>query len=152
MVLQAAGMMLMAAGFFSCDSGKTPEGILKQHEMVPILLEVYLAEGQINELRIKRDSAMMMFEVYEQKIFEKYHVSDSTYKASLVYYYDHPDQLESIYETVLDSLNLMEKKLEEKKDEGEGKEDDENKLLKELKKKEERQTNEDQPSKEKLNT
>ncbi|TRX49854.1 DUF4296 domain-containing protein [Fulvivirga sp. M361] len=111
------GLILLP--FFSCNSKKIPEGMLTQEQMVPILLDVYIGESRVNEFKVKRDSAMILFHAYEQKIFEKYEISDSVYRMSVAYYYDHPDELESIYETLLDSLNLMEKRLEEKNKEKE---------------------------------
>ncbi|MEO1099797.1 MAG: DUF4296 domain-containing protein, partial [Bacteroidota bacterium] len=93
-----------------CDGEEVPEGILSEEDMIPIMLDIYLAEGKVNELRVKRDSALAIFDVYEIKILEKYELTDSVYTNSLRYYYDNPLKLESIYETVLDSLNLMEKR------------------------------------------
>ncbi|MEM9299665.1 MAG: DUF4296 domain-containing protein [Bacteroidota bacterium] len=99
-----------------CDGEEVPEGILSEEDMIPIMLDIYLAEGKVNELRVKRDSALAIFDVYEIKILEKYELTDSVYTNSLRYYYDNPLKLESIYETVLDSLNLMEKRLDEIKE------------------------------------
>ncbi len=99
-----------------CYGEEVPEGILSEEDMIPIMLDIYLAEGKVNELRVKRDSALAIFDVYEIKILEKYELTDSVYTNSLRYYYDNPLKLESIYETVLDSLNLMEKRLDEIKE------------------------------------
>ncbi|MCG8391228.1 MAG: DUF4296 domain-containing protein [Cytophagales bacterium] len=115
----------------ACSSKEAPVGVLTPEQMIPIFLDVYLAEGKVNEMRVKRDSSLALFEVYEQYIFEKHNVADSTYRLSMSYYYDHPDQLEMIYETVLDSLNLLEKRLEEKEKEelknGDGEDEEETK-------------------------
>lgn len=149
----AVGCLVMLHVFpalWSCSSEKEAGNILKQDQMVSVLLEVYLAESRVNEFRVKRDSSMAIFQVYEQKIFEKFKISDSVYRASLAYYYDHPDELESIYETLLDSLNLMEKKIQEKKKGEEKDGDQEPDEEKEEGKKVERQANEDEPSGEKL--
>ena len=99
-----------------CDGEEVPEGILSEEDMIPIMLDIYLAEGKVNELRVKRDTAKAILEEYEKKIHEKYELTDSVYTNSLRYYYDNPLKLESIYETVLDSLNLMEKRLDEIKE------------------------------------
>ena len=119
-----ASMLLVVVLLGACSSKEVPKEILTPGQMVPIFLDVYLAEGKVNDLKIKRDSSMALFEVYEQYIFEKHNVADSIYRQSMSYYYDHPDQLEMIYETVLDSLNLLEKRLEEKEKEGQKKEDE----------------------------
>lgn len=112
-------LLMLIMMFMACSSEDVPEGVLTRDQMVPIFLDVYLAEGKVNNLKVKRDSSLALFEIYEQLIFEKHNVSDSIYRLSMSYYYDHPDQLEMIYETVLDSLNLLEKRLEEKKEEEE---------------------------------
>ena len=118
-LIKACLVVLTTALFVGCSSDDVPEGILTEQQMVPILIDVYLAEGKVNELRLKRDSAITIFEVYEHKILETYSVNDSTYTNSLRYYFEHPLKMESIYETVLDSLTLMEKRLEETKEEDE---------------------------------
>lgn len=98
----------------ACSSNERPEGILSEEEMIPILLDVYLGEGRLSSMNLKRDSALKVFEVLEGRVFEKYNTTDSIYRTSIVYYYDHPKEMEKIYEVVLDSLNLREQVLNEK--------------------------------------
>ncbi len=112
-------ILMLSTLAVSCGDDDLPEGILKENEMVPILLDMYIAEGKVSELKVKRDSALIIFDVYEDKILDTYALTDSIYTNSLRYYYDHPLKLESIYETVLDSLTLLEKRLDELKKENE---------------------------------
>lgn len=97
----------------SCGSDSRPDGILPEDEMVPILMEVYLSEGRLSNLNLKRDSALQVYLTVEGKIFEKYNTTDSIYRASMIYYYDHPKDMEKIYEVLLDSLNIREQKMTE---------------------------------------
>ncbi|MDX1627192.1 MAG: DUF4296 domain-containing protein [Fulvivirga sp.] len=90
-----------------------PEEILTEEKMTGILLDIYSAEGKVSSLNIRRDSALAIFSVYEQKIFEQHGVEKDRYKQSLSYYYNHPEQLGRIYEGVLDSLNIRDKKIKE---------------------------------------
>ncbi|MEM9857231.1 MAG: DUF4296 domain-containing protein [Bacteroidota bacterium] len=112
-------ILMLSALAVSCGDDDLPEDILKENEMVQILLDMYIAEGKVSELKVKRDSALIIFDVYEDKILDTYALTDSIYTNSLRYYYDHPLKLESIYETVLDSLTLLEKRLDELKKENE---------------------------------
>ncbi|MBL3656194.1 DUF4296 domain-containing protein [Fulvivirga sediminis] len=100
------------------SSDDVPEGILHKDEMISIMLDMYLAEGKVNNLRITRDSSLAIFNAYEKALYDKHKVSDSVYRESLTYYYDHPIQLEMVYESVLDSLNLKQERLKQKKEEG----------------------------------
>ncbi|ELR71815.1 hypothetical protein C900_02190 [Fulvivirga imtechensis AK7] len=99
--------------------------------MVSFLIDVYIAEGKVQNLRVPRDSAIAIFDVYEQKLLEKHGINKDTYVKSMSYYYDHPQKLELIYETVLDSLNLKEQQLREKKEEDVKLEEDKKKPTKE---------------------
>lgn len=107
-------LILCYAVLLAC-SGKddVPEGVLPQDKMVPILIDVYVAEGKVQNLRVPRDSAAAIFEAYEERIFTTHEVDRQTYLNSLTYYYDQPKKLELIYEIVLDSLNLREQRLKE---------------------------------------
>ncbi|MTI20737.1 DUF4296 domain-containing protein [Fulvivirga sp. RKSG066] len=110
----------------SCGKER-PEEVLKDEQMVSILLEVYLGEGKISALNVKRDSSLAIFEKYEQKIFEKFAVDREQYKKSLAYYYDNPMELEKVYEGVIDSLNIKEQRLKDLKEKPKEKEEEEEK-------------------------
>ncbi len=88
-----------------------PKDIMKPNEMVPVLLDIYLAESQLTELRINRDTTASIFRTYEELIYDSLNVDHEKYKKSLTYYYDHADQLEIIYEAILDTLTKRESRL-----------------------------------------
>lgn len=104
-----------------------PKDVLTKEEMVPLLLDIYIGESKVNNLRLSRDSSMALFAVYEEELFKKYEVTDSTYRRSMTYYYNHPDKLEAIYGIVLDSLNLREQRLKENREKEEVREAKEDK-------------------------
>lgn len=121
-------MILCFALLIACShEDSKPKNVLPQEKIVPVLLDIYMAEGKVNDLRISHDSSVAIFDVYEDKIFEKHQIVDSVYRASMSYYFANPDQLEGIYETVLDSLNLREQRLKESKDDIEKEKDKEDK-------------------------
>ncbi|HNP19917.1 MAG TPA: DUF4296 domain-containing protein [Fulvivirga sp.] len=88
-----------------------PNDIMKPNEMVPVLLDIYLAESQITELRLNRDTTASIFQTYEGLIYDSLNVDREKYKKSLTYYYDHTDQLEIIYEAILDTLTKRDSRL-----------------------------------------
>ena len=97
--------------FTSCDKEDQPQNILQQDQLIKIMIECYLGEARVNGYSIPRDSASKLFIPYEASVLKKYGVSDSELKRTYQYYFDHPTQLEKIYEVVLDSLSLRERKL-----------------------------------------
>jgi hypothetical protein len=95
--------------FNGCKSDvERPGGILPADKMVTILTEIYVAEEKVNRLVLPRDSATQVFEIMEQKIYDKTGIADSVFKASFDYYMDRPKEMEAIYSALVDSLQLKE--------------------------------------------
>jgi len=97
---------------------ETPEGILEKDEMISILLDIHIKEGQVQQLKVIRDSSTRVFKYFEREIFAKHEVSDSVYYNSLSYYYDHPELMEEIYTAIVDSLSVKEQLIEGRSKEG----------------------------------
>src|SRR5688572_26196448 len=97
----------------SCtDSDRDNKHILTREEMVKTMTEIYLAEQKINRLGLPRDSAEREFDHFKQVVFEKIDVSDSVFKRSFDYYMDRPKEMEIIFTALVDSLSLMEQRIE----------------------------------------
>ena len=104
-----AAVMLL---FFSCQKKETtPEGILSNDQMVNVLSELYVIEQKISTLGVKRDSLNQIFDEMKSRVFEKTGVTDSVFRRSLNYYMDHPQTLEVVYTSLIDSLNLREQRM-----------------------------------------
>ncbi|MGM0581935.1 MAG: DUF4296 domain-containing protein [Bacteroidota bacterium] len=91
----------------SC-SGKEdrPKGVIPPEKMALILSDIYQAEYMSSNIGLKQDSAKVVLRHYELKIFEDHDTNDSIYKESFKYYLEHPDQLETIYDIVIDTVSL----------------------------------------------
>jgi len=100
----------------SCgDSDRSKDDILTREEMVKALTEIYLAEQKVNRLGVARDSAEHEFARFKQVVFKKIEVSDSVFKRSFDYYMDRPKEMEIIFTALVDSLSLMEQRIESSK-------------------------------------
>jgi len=71
--------------------------------------DVYLLQEQIQEMKLKDDSAKKVFAYYEKQLFEKHDMDDSIYRESFEYYMDDVSGLANIYEIIADSLSLEER-------------------------------------------
>ena len=49
---------------FSSCKDERPDGVLSQEQMVALLMDIYVAEGNMTELRLERDSVLKIFKVY----------------------------------------------------------------------------------------
>jgi hypothetical protein len=106
--------VLAVASLTACQKETRPAGILSPEEFSKVLVEVYMAEARMNSTALQRDSAMKLFAAYETKMLQQFELSDSVVRKTQQYYVDHSDQLEKIYDSVIDTLSLREKKLRTK--------------------------------------
>jgi hypothetical protein len=98
----------------SCKKEKAPVGILTKEQMVDWMIDIYLAESRTNLMSFSRDSAYRLFYPYPDSLMRRKGIQDSVLQKSYRYYIDHPAVLESIYDTVIDSLNLREQQLRQR--------------------------------------
>jgi hypothetical protein len=85
-----------------------PKGILPSDTMISILIDVHLIEGAIAHANVPRDSALLLYALYEKDLYQKHKINDSIYKTSYKFYSEHPLILNRMYDKVIDSLNLRE--------------------------------------------
>ena len=88
----------------SCFKGEYPDNILSQDEMVSILIEVHLLEAKIQKLYLKEDSSKVLYDHYEDMLFDDLEVDREKYNNSMIYYVDNGYEMGKIYDRVVDSL------------------------------------------------
>jgi len=104
------GSLMTGLICFSCGEEEPRKDILSQDQLTKIMIELYLGEARLSNSVIAYDSGRKLFIPYEESVLKKYGVADSTLKKTYQYYFDHPTELEKIYEIVIDSLSLRERK------------------------------------------
>ncbi len=90
-----------------------PENVMSREEMVALLQEIYLAESKISKLSLPFDSSKAMYTIVESELFRRNDVTDSLYERSMNWYYEHPEKLIEVYEVLVDSLMVLEKRNQE---------------------------------------
>ena len=92
---------------FSCKNNDYENDLyLPKDKMINILIEIHLLEEKVNQLNYSEDSLRNIYELFEKEIFKNYDVSDEEYRKSYSYYFFDPKQLDEIYQSVIDSLNI----------------------------------------------
>ena len=104
--------------FVSCKAAdpKLPEDVLTQEQMVSLLIDFYLIEGKVRVLKQPQDSAVSVFNVFEEELYQKHQTDSIQHLHSYNYYLQHPKELNEIYVAVVDSLNLREKVVKKNKE------------------------------------
>jgi hypothetical protein len=104
---------ILAGLLLGCAREKRPKGILNEEEMVKVLIDIHLTEGFVQALPIPYDSSKKLYPILENEIFEKHNISDSLYLQSLQYYLRDAIKMEELYARTIDSLTLIEKKIDQ---------------------------------------
>jgi hypothetical protein len=103
-------IFLIVLAISSCQKETRPNDVLAPEELSKLMVELYLAESRMSGLNIMTDSALKFFIPFEEKLKAKHGIADSVLRKSYQYYVSHPEQLEKIYDSVIDTLGLREQK------------------------------------------
>ena len=82
------------------------QDLIDKDMMVQILIDMHLAEESIEQLKYEKDTLEALFSRKEMEILDKYNISEELYRRSYSYYFFEPEELDKIYEVMLDSLLL----------------------------------------------
>ncbi len=92
--------------FCSCSKSKvkTPEGVLSQKEMIPILVDVHIAQAAAG-LHNEADTARFTLNDYLPYILKTHHVEKIVYDSSISFYTLHPEIMQEMYDEVINELS-----------------------------------------------
>lgn len=99
---------MVAVLLFSCqEEEKRPEDILPHEEMISLMIDFRIAEGQVTVLTLGNDSASVLFKVLEKQILEAHQIDSAMYVRSYQYYMLRPEEALYITDAVIDSLKVI---------------------------------------------
>ncbi len=102
--------------FFTSCSKKSidiPKNILTKTEMVPVLVDIHLAQAVVG-INQRSDSLRYTLNDYSFSIFKLHHITREKYDSSLQFYTSHPELLEEIYAEVINELSKKQSEAERK--------------------------------------
>lgn len=106
-----AALIIVLAG---CDSIKQPEirpdNIIDTTQMVLLLVDMQLIEGANNLKLFQGDTGVENYNLLYSTVMSKHNVRQSDIDSSMSYYTEHPEELEYIYDRVIEELMKLEVK------------------------------------------
>ena len=90
----------------SCSKPKPeiPKGILTRQEMIPILVDIHIAQAATG-LYNAGDSMRFTMNEYIPYILSIHHVEKALYDSSLSFYTTHPEIMQEMYDDVINELS-----------------------------------------------
>ncbi len=97
----------------ACSSEKVekPANLMTKEQMAAFLIDNHLAEGNLQTLKIEKDSLAVIFHEMERDLYVDHGIDSAQFIESYHYYLHNVEELGEIYDAVIDSLNLKEKML-----------------------------------------
>jgi|GEM_PF-1446163 len=100
-------LIIFMSGCGDPDVEVAPDGLLDKDKFTEVMVDVQLVEGmKVHKLGPKREKSPDMEAMYAN-IFAKYEINQEDFEATYDYYKSRPEEMELIYEQVLDSLSKL---------------------------------------------
>ncbi len=110
MVIRSVSFLALILAIASCGEPEVevaPDGLLDKDKFTEVMVDVQLVEGmKVHKLGPKREKSPDMEAMYAN-IFAKYDITQEGFDATYDYYKARPEEMELIYEQVLDSLSKL---------------------------------------------
>lgn len=90
--------------FISCKGKDTPPGILDKEAMAALLVDVHLVDGSLSSVPQFPDTLYKYGMGKYLSVFKLHHTDSTQFKKSFKYYVNKPDQLEAVYDDVINRL------------------------------------------------
>nr|WP_255709838.1 DUF4296 domain-containing protein [Pontibacter harenae] len=96
----------------SCTKQKTqrPDNLIPEEKMVRIMADVHTVEALVEAKQLYPDTALMTYNRAKREILEKHEVSEEKFRATYTYYLENVDQMDKLYEIIIDTLSVREAK------------------------------------------
>jgi hypothetical protein len=96
----------------ACKNDDVPEGVLKKPQMISLLTDLHLTDGQVYTVPQVPDSMYKYTSEKYKALFKRHHTTDAVFKKSLKYYTAQPEVIMDMYDKIeatlkakLDSVN-----------------------------------------------
>lgn len=97
----------------SCSTGdpnQIPEGILSKEQMTEAFINLHILEAVMANKGFKVDTTRAEYRLYEKEVLLRHKIDPEAFRNSKTFYFNHPRLLNEVYEAVVDSLGVRERK------------------------------------------
>jgi hypothetical protein len=92
----------------ACGKNRVPEGVIREAKFVDVLVDVHLAEASALHYRAASDSLDIMLSDLYATVMKNHEITTQAFLLSLEYYQDRPEEMNAIYEKVIEKLSALE--------------------------------------------
>lgn len=104
-VLATALPLMVVLLLAACGDG-VPSGVLSQEEMVPVLRDLHIAYAGVDLTTPDAKLREGKYAELNHVVLDKYHLDEKVFYESYEYYQHNPTLMDTIYNEVINALNL----------------------------------------------
>jgi len=86
---------------------KIPDEVMSKEKLINVMVDMYVIESAHNLRIMERDTAMPTYSGFYASVLQKYNITLKDYQNSLQFYSEDQDDINCIYDTVLEKLTKM---------------------------------------------
>ena len=105
-------LLLLPAGCQRPEDPVAPDPLLPRPQMVRLLTDLHLLEARVEASRLSPDSARALFQNQKAALLWQAQTTDTIFQRSYRYYGVHGQDLDELYQVVIDSLSRRERQLD----------------------------------------
>ncbi|MEX0812942.1 MAG: DUF4296 domain-containing protein [Chitinophagales bacterium] len=113
-VFSICSFLLLCCG--APEKTKLKSSVPKE-KMIPILMEIHLLEARAEEFKTLNDSFITAKSAAYDSIFSKYNISKSDFLNTFEAYEKNPEEMDLLYEKIIDSFSVLEANFKQESDE-----------------------------------
>lgn len=107
-ILYAFLFVFALLALFNCQNDEKPSYVLSKDKMVPLLIDLHLAEAFVSSNYPMSDSARFVYKKMEDSTLKAQGIDRASFDSSMAYYKRNIKLMDDIYVSVVDSLSLRE--------------------------------------------
>ncbi len=109
-------MFFFGVILLGCKSDDKPPDLIPMEKMASILIDIHLSEAYTERQNLRGDTAFSFYKDLEYRNFQDHGVDSATFFSSYDYYVRNIQDLDQIYEWVVDTLNSEQAELRADRD------------------------------------
>ncbi|KLT63661.1 DUF4296 domain-containing protein [Pedobacter sp. BMA] len=103
-------VLMIGIFWLGCKPG-VPANVIQPDKMEKILFDIHVVDGYLSTIYIQ-DSAKKVASGYYNGIYKKFSTDSTEYHTSLIWYNNHPAELEQMYKRIQSGLSKQKKAME----------------------------------------
>lgn len=104
-------LLFLTACWQESPQGEKPPGLIEKENLKLLMIDLYIAESANNMRLLEKDTALPKYPELYQEILDKHNVTPKDYENSLKYYSEKPEEINAIYDDVLERITKKESEL-----------------------------------------